>query len=164
MNGFDLIILATLALFAAFGAWRGLLGEAVSLLTWVLAVALGWIFAAPVSRLFDDAVADEVLRQLLAFVAIFAAVFTLGAVAAFLLRKSFARRGTLRIANIALGGAVGAARGAVIIIAAFLVAGLTPIPERGWWRESAVAPVFEHMALYVARYIPRDIARHIRYG
>ena len=34
MNGFDLLILAMLALFVALGAWRGLLSEVISLLTW----------------------------------------------------------------------------------------------------------------------------------
>lgn len=164
MNGFDLIILAILGLFVALGAWRGLLSEVISLLTWVLSVALAWFYAAPVSRLFTGLVEDEALRQLLAFTLIFAGVFVLGLVSTWLLHKYFPLKHAFRLANTVLGGLVGAARGAVIVIAAFLVAGLTPIPERAWWRDAAVAPFFERAAIYVAGYIPRDIARHIRYG
>jgi membrane protein required for colicin V production len=164
MNGFDLLILATLALFVALGAWRGLLSEVISLLTWVLSIVLAWFFAAPVSRLFSGAIQDEALRQLAAFALIFFVVFVLGLVTSWLLHKYFPLKRAFRIANAVLGGVVGLARGGVIVIAVFLVAGLTPIPERGWWRDAAFVPFFERAALYVAGYIPRDIAQHIRYG
>ncbi|MEW6331931.1 MAG: CvpA family protein [Pseudomonadota bacterium] len=164
MNGFDLLILAMLALFAVFGAWRGLLSEVISLLTWALSVILAWFYAAPVSRLLTGIVEDAALRQLSAFVLIFAGVFVLGLVSSWLLHKHFPLKRAFRLANTILGSAVGLARGGVVVTAAFLVAGLTPIPERGWWRESAMAPVFERAALYIAGYIPRDIAEHIRYG
>jgi membrane protein required for colicin V production len=164
MNGFDLLILAMLALFAALGAWRGLLSEMISLLTWVLSVVLAWFYAAPLSRLFRGLVEDEALRQLSAFVLIFAAVFVLGLVSSWLLHKYFPLKRAFRLANTMLGGVVGLARGGVVVTAVFLVAGLTPIPERAWWRNAAFAPFFERAALYVAGYIPRDIAEHIRYG
>jgi membrane protein required for colicin V production len=164
MNSFDLLILATLALFTALGAWRGLLSEVISLLTWVLACVLAWFYAAPVSRLLRGMVEDEALRQLLAFVLIFAAVFVLGLVTSWLLHKHFPLKRGFRLANTVLGGLVGAARGGVIVIAVFLVAGLTSIPQRAWWRDAAFSPFFERAAIYVAGYIPRDIAQHIRYG
>jgi len=164
MTGFDLLILATLTIFVALGAWRGLLREAVLMLTWILSGVLAWFYAAPVSRLFDGLVADAALRQLLAFVLIFALVFVLGLVASWFLHKSFPRGRTFRLANTVLGGLVGVARGAVVVIAVFLVAGLTTFPQRDWWRDSAFTPFFERVAVYAAGYIPRDIARHIRYG
>ncbi len=165
MNGFDLLILATLTLFAALGAWRGLLSEVISLLTWVLSVRACLVLSRRRFRgLFRGVVEDEALRQLSAFVLIFVVVFVLGLVSSWLLHKYFPLKRAFRIANTALGGVVGLARGGVIVIAVFLVAGLTPIPERGWWRDAAFVPFFERAALYVAGYIPRDIAQHIRYG
>ena len=106
MNGFDLIILATLALFAVFGAWRGLLSEVISLLTWVLSIVLAWFFAAPVSRLFSGVIEDQALRQLSAFVLIFAVVFVLGLVTSWLLHKYFPLKRAFRLANTALGGLI----------------------------------------------------------
>ena len=164
MNSFDLLIIGILAIFAAIGAWRGLLDELISMLTWVLSVVLAWFYAAPVSNLLKGLVEDDALRQLSAFVLIFVLVFVLGMVASWLIHKYFPAKRAFRLANTALGGLVGAARGAVIVIAVFLVAGLTPIPQRDWWRNSAITPYFERAAVYVAGYIPRDIARHIRYG
>ncbi|HEU5339057.1 MAG TPA: CvpA family protein [Sulfuricaulis sp.] len=164
MTGFDLLIFVTLAIFVAFGAWRGLLREAVSLLTWVLAGVLAWIYAAPVSQFFSEMIADTALRQIFAFVLIFILVFVLGLIASWFLHKSFPRRRVFRLANTALGGVMGAARGSVLLVAVFLVAGLTSFPQRDWWRESTLTPVFERAAVFAAGYIPRDIARHIRYG
>ncbi|MDH5512383.1 MAG: CvpA family protein [Gammaproteobacteria bacterium] len=164
MTIFDLLILATLALFVALGAWRGLLREAVLMLSWILSGVLAWFYAAPASRLFDGLIADAALRQLLAFVLIFVLVFVLGLVASWFLHKSVPRWRGFRLANTALGGVIGAARGAVLVIAVFLVAGLTSFPQRDWWRDSACTPVFERAAIYVAGYIPHDIARHIRYS
>src|SRR3989344_2242243 len=139
MNSFDLLILGIVAIFAALGAWRGLMREVITLLTGVLAGVLAWFYAAPVSQLFKGFMEDAVLRQLFAFVLIFVLAFV-------------------------LGGLIGTARGAVIVIAVLLVAGLTAVPQRDWWRDAAFTPFFERAAVYVAGYIPRDIARHIRYG
>lgn len=164
MNGFDLIILAVVGVFALIGAWRGLLREVISMLTWVLAVVLAWFYAAPVAQIFRGFVQDAALRQLYAFVLIFAMVFVLGFVASWLVHKYFPPKRGLRTANIALGFFVGTARGAVIVVALFLVAGLTSVPQRPWWRDSAFTPYFERAAVYVAGYMPRDIARHLRYG
>lgn len=164
MNGFDLLILGIVGVFAAIGAWRGLLREAISILTWILAAVLAWFYAAPLARIFRGVMQDDALRQLFAFVLIFAVVFILGLVASWLIHKYFPPKRGLRTANIALGFFMGAARGAVIVIAFFLVAGLTAIPQRDWWRGSLCTPYFERAAVYVAGYIPRDIARHLRYG
>lgn len=164
MTGFDLLIFATLAIFVALGAWRGLLREAVSMLTWVLAIVLAWLFAGWAASLFEAWVSELVLRQLLGFMLIFIMVFVLSLVASWFLHKSLPRGRTFRLANTVLGSLVGAVRGAMIVIAVFLVAGLTSIPQRDWWRDAAFAPFFERAAVYVAGYIPRDIARHIRYG
>ena len=164
MNSFDLLIVGFLAICVAIGAWRGLMREVISLLTWVLAGVLAWFYAAPLSRLFKELMEDAAPRRLLAFVLIFILVFMLGLVASWLLHKYFPAKRAFRRVNTALGGVVGAARGAAIVIAVFLVAGLTSIPQRVWWRDSAFAPFFERAAIYAAGYVPRDIARHIRYG
>jgi membrane protein required for colicin V production len=163
MNSFDLIILAILLVFTAIGAWRGLVREIITVLTWVLSCLLAWLFAGTFSGIFKGMVDDPALRQLLAFVLIFIVVFVLGIVASWFIHKHLPGKRGFRIANIALGGVIGAARGAVIVIAVFLVAGLTSFPQRPWWREASFTPYFEHAAIYVAGYMPHDIARHIRY-
>jgi membrane protein required for colicin V production len=164
MNSFDLIILAVVLVFTAIGAWRGLVREIITVLTWVLSCLLAWFFAGTFSGLFEGMLDDPTLRQLLAFVLIFIVVFVLGMVASWFIHKHLSGKRGFRNANIALGGVIGAARGSVIVIAVFLVAGLTSFPQRPWWREASFTPFFEHAAAYVAGYMPRDVARSIRYG
>ena len=164
MNTLDLVILVVLLISAFLGAWRGMVREVISALTWVLSFVLAWLFADALAHLFTKITGEVMLRQLLAFVSIFVGVFVLGMVASWMIHKSMPPKRGLRIANKTLGGVLGAARGAVIVIAIFLVAGLTSFPQRPWWRDSSFSPYFERAAVYVAGYIPRDIARHIRYG
>jgi membrane protein required for colicin V production len=164
MNKFDLIILVVMLVFTAIGAWRGLVREIITVLTWVLSCLLAWLFAGRLSVVFKGMVEDPALRQLLAFVLIFIVVFVLGIVASWFIHKHLPGKRSFRNANIALGGVIGAARGGAIVIAVFLVAGLTSFPQRPWWREASFAPYFERAAVYVASYMPRDVARHVRYG
>ena len=164
MNALDIAILVVLLISTFLGAWRGLVREVISALTWVLSFVLAWFFSNKISHFFTKISDEPMLRQLLAFALIFVVVFALGMVASWLIHKYIPPKRSLRIANKTLGGLIGAARGAAIVIAIFLVAGLTSFPQRPWWRDSSFSPYFERAAVYVAGYIPRDIARHVRYG
>jgi membrane protein required for colicin V production len=164
MNNFDIVIFVILLIFALIGAWRGFVHELITLITWALSIMLAWRFASPLAGLFEGVADDPALRKVLAFVLIFIVVFILGILASWLIHKYLPSKRGFRIANIALGGLFGAVRGGLIVIAIFIVAGLTSFPQRPWWRESTCTPFFERSAVYVASYLPRDIARFIRYG
>jgi membrane protein required for colicin V production len=164
VNGFDLTLLSLLALFSLIGAWRGLVRELVSLLTWVGAAAAAWFFAGDIADLFGAVTREQALQQVLAFAVIFIAVFIVGTMIGVGLHGLVSRSSGMRSANRTMGGMLGLVRGAAIIVILFLVAGVTPYPKRDWWREAALTPTFENMAAYVARYLPQDVARHVRYG
>jgi membrane protein required for colicin V production len=164
MNSFDVVILVILVIFTLLGMWRGLLRELITIVTWILSFVLAWIFAGQASDYLTKVSAEPVVRQVIAFVAIFFAVFMVGTTASWLIHKYLPPKSLFRAANIVFGGLFGAARGAVIVISIFLVAGLTSFPQRSWWRESMFTPYFERAALYVSGYLPSDIARHIHYG
>ncbi|MBI3545766.1 MAG: CvpA family protein [Gammaproteobacteria bacterium] len=125
---------------------------------------MAWLFAGQFADLFKNMVSEPELRQVLAFVLIFVAVFIGGLIVSWLIHKYFPLKRGFRIVNTVLGGLIGAVRGAIIVIVVFLAAGLTAFPQRDWWRQSSFTPYFERAAVYVSSYIPRDIARHIRYG
>jgi len=164
VNTFDIAVLAVLLVFTVIGAWRGFAREILSLLTWAAAIVVGWLFADQAAHLFEGLVDDDVVRHVAAFVALFAAVFAAGMLVNFLVNRFLLKKKPARLANFLAGGLFGALRGAVVIALVFLLAGLTSFPQRDWWRQALLAPYFERAALYVSGYIPRDIARHIRYG
>ncbi len=164
MNYFDIAILAVLLVFAGIGAWRGFVREILSLVTWGASIVVGWVFANDVARLFEGLFDDEVVRRVLGFVAVFAVVFLTGMLITFLVNRYLLKKKGFRFANALFGGLFGAVRGVVVVALVFMLAGLTSFPRSDWWREAALSPYFERVALFAAGYIPRDIARHIRYG
>jgi membrane protein required for colicin V production len=164
MNGFDIALLVVLGVSAAFGAWRGFVREVLSLVSWVLAAVIAWSFADDLGGFFTSLSSEPALRQALAFVLLFIAVLVLGAIASFVVHRAFVKGDFARWPNRLLGGAFGIGRGALIVTIAFLLAGLTALPQRSWWREAALAPYFESVARFASGYLPSDVARHIRYG
>ncbi len=164
MNVFDVILLLVLALFTSIGSWRGFVRELVSFITWIVAGVAAWMLSGPLASLFERVARENELRQMLAFVVVFIAVFAIGMATGFVLHKFVSRSAGLRTVNRVAGGAVGFMRGAVIVVIVFLLAGLTSFPQRPWWREAALALPFERAATFAARYLPSDVARHVRYG
>lgn len=164
MNGFDLLLAAVLIVFVTIGAWRGFVREVLVLLTWVVSVAAAWWSADMVAEHLTSVTEDPGLQHALGFALVFVAVFIVGSVSSLLINRFVLGKSSFWLPNTILGGLIGAARGTAIIVIAFMVAGLTPLPERSWWREATLAPYFERLALATSDYIPRDVARHIRYG
>lgn len=144
--------------------WRGLVRELVSLITWAVAGFGAWIFAGRFASAFESLTRERELQQMLAFAAIFAAIFLSGTVIGLVLHKFVNRSAALRAVNRVTGGALGLTRGVAIVVILFLLAGLTSFPQRSWWREAALAPAFERAAAFASRYLPQDVARHVRYG
>jgi len=164
VNAFDFLLLAVMLAFGITGALRGFVLEILSLILWPLAAFIAWLFADQLAYWFKDMIPDPALRTVAAFAVVFLVVFVLGTIVIFLIHRALPLRGTLRMPNVVLGGVFGLARGAVIIIIVFLVGGITSLPQRPWWRDALLAPYFQDIAVTVSAYLPRDVARHIRYG
>jgi len=164
MNAFDYVMLVVLLAFTVTGAIRGFVLEVLSIVLWPVSALLAWLLADQGAALFESLIGELQLRIVAAFVLIFILVFIVGTVVVYLIHRALPLRGVLRKPNTILGGLVGLIRGGIIIVIAFLVAGITSLPQRPWWRESVLAPHFERVAIAVGAYMPQDIARHIRFG
>jgi membrane protein required for colicin V production len=164
MNSFDLVMIVVLIAFAITGALRGFVLELLSLVLWPSAAFVAWLFADDGAEFFRSLISDAHLRVVAAFVAVFLIVFIIGTIVVYFIHRALPLRGIFRKPNAMLGGVVGFVRGGIIIVIVFLVAGITSLPQRPWWRESLLAPQFQKVAVAVSVYMPRDIARHIRYG
>ena len=116
------------------------------------------------SAALEKSLADPVARMLLAFVLLFVLVFIVGMVASKTLHKMVEATPVLKGSNRLLGGLAGAGIGVVVVVFVFMLAGLTTLPDNGWWRHSMFAPYFESLAILARDLLPTDIARHIRYS
>lgn len=163
MNVFDYVLLGIVVGFTLIGLLRGFVREMLSLALWPLAAVVAWIFANDVAA-YLTFLANSTVRRVAGFSIIFIVVFVIGALLIGLILRKLSPSGALQVPNMLLGGIVGAARAGVIVTIVFLVAGITPLPQRSWWTQSLLAPYFEHAARTVSEYLPEHVARDIGYG
>ncbi|OGI69189.1 MAG: hypothetical protein A2W18_03005 [Candidatus Muproteobacteria bacterium RBG_16_60_9] len=164
MNAFDYVMIVVLAAFCITGAIRGFVLEALSIVLWPVTAFVAWLLADQFAPLFKSLIGEPQLRIVAAFMLVFLVVFVIGTIIVYLIHRTLPLRGALRRPNVILGAAVGLLRGGIIIVIVFLVCGITSLPQRPWWRESLLAPHFQKVAVAVGRFMPADIAKHIKFG
>ena len=164
MNSFDVVLILVLIAFLAIGILRGMVREVLSLAVWTVAALVGWLFADSIESSLKGLFDDRNTRRVLAFIFLFAGTWVAGGIGAYFLNRALSTMRILQLPNMVLGGIIGVARGVMLIVIVFLFAALTSLPQRPWWKDSAIAPVFERVVVSIGQYLPRDIARHIRFG
>jgi len=136
----DWVFVAVLAVSFLVGAWRGLVYEVLSVISWIAAFivaqwlapeAAGWL---PVDR------APEAGRYAMGFIVVFIAVVFAGALLAWLTKKLIEAVG-LRPVDRTLGAAFGLVRGAILLMAVAVVVNMSPARSAVWWTESKGAGV-----------------------
>ncbi|NPC57326.1 CvpA family protein [Caenimonas soli] len=140
MVALDWVFLAVLAASLLLGAWRGLVYEVLSVISWVAAFILAQWFAPKAAALLPMGSAGEAMRYAAGFVVVFIAVVFTGGLLAWLTKRLVEAVG-LRPIDRALGAAFGLIRGAVLLLALAVVINMTPLKRGEWWAESKGADV-----------------------
>ena len=156
----DLGILVLILLSAIIGLIRGFVKEALSLVTWIAAAGLAFLYEAKLADQLPFVVQSEVVRRVITFAVIFFVVLVLGAIINHLISTAVSSIGLGGLDHI-LGGALGVLRGGLIITLLVLLMGLTPFPKQAWWKDSIFMPWFENSALLVKQMIPQDISNYL---
>lgn len=134
----DLVFGAILLLSLLLGIWRGLVYEILSMVNWVVAFVLAQWLAHDIALKLPMEGAADGIRYAAGFAVVFIlAVFAGGLVAA-VVKKLLTAVG-LQPVDRALGAAFGLARGVVMVLAATVVIGMTPLKAGAWWQESVGA-------------------------
>lgn len=165
MTAFDYVVLAVMAVSLVAGMWRGLVSEVLALVAWVAAFLAASQVApafAPELARWTDMLRDPGLAGVVAFVAVFVVV-----IFAFALLRTV-MRGLLRVAGMgaadrALGGLFGLARGALVVLFAVGLGGLTAFPQQDWWRRALLAGPLETTVVAMKPWLPQSVAGRIRY-
>ena len=140
MVALDWVFLAVLAASLLLGAWRGLVYEVLSVISWVAAFILAQWFAPQAAALLPMGGSGQAVRYAAGFVAVFIAVVFAGGLLAWLIKKMVEAVG-LRPIDRTLGAAFGLLRGAVVLLALAVVINMTPLQRGEWWTESKGADV-----------------------
>lgn len=146
MNIVDYLLIAILVISVVIGAMRGLLREAVSFASWILALVLAWHFGPSLEPHLGDWVAQyPQARTWLARSIIFLFVLLIGAAVAGLLGH-FVRLSLFSGLDRFLGAVFGVLRGLVAIGVLVILAQLLRLSSEDWWRESMLMPHAERVA------------------
>lgn len=162
MATFDWVVLAIVGVSALIGAWRGLIGEALAILAWVLAILAAWLFGASVGAALFSAISDPAFRTAAGFGAVIALVLVAMAIFKMLLRKILQALG-LSLTDRMLGLVFGFIRGVAIVLLMVMVGGLTSAPRMSWWQEAKLSPPLEIVVMAARPMLPPELAKRIHY-
>ena len=139
MIAVDYIILAIIVISAIMGLVRGLLREAVAVITWFLAIVLAWSFASTLEPHLGGVLAGSPLRIWAARTIIFVGILLLGGAVAVILGH-YVRVSMFAGMDKFLGLVFGVIRG-VIIVGAFTIAvQALRMDEDESWKRSRLMP------------------------
>ena len=162
MGWLDLLILGVILLSTLISLVRGFVREAFSLAIWVLAFWVSWEFFRDLEVPLRAWVASPTARLGIAFAVVMVATVTVGGLVKYVIIQLVERiglSGTFRL----IGLVFGAARGVLLVAVLVLLAGLTPLPEEGFWVGSTLVGYFEELALWLRDLLPPEIAERFRY-
>lgn len=162
MTWLDYAVLGVMGISVAWGVWRGLVREVMSLAGWVIAFLAANLFAAPLAETLPASLSPAELRVLVAFVGIFILSLAVTSLAGLLLSKMIKAVG-LGSLDRTLGALFGIARGLVIVLAFALLAGLTRLPLHPIWKESVAGPLLGRAALALKPWLPPAFGERLRY-
>ena len=162
MNWADYFIIGLIGLSILVSLWRGFIKEALSLATWVLAFVVALTFSDPLAALLEPWVSLPSARAALAIGILFILVLILGGLVGYLAGQLVQKTGLSGTDRI-LGTVFGMARGIIIVAVMVLLAGLTAVPQDPWWDESQLMPHFERVALWLADFLPDDVADSVKF-
>ena len=137
-NQVDIVILIITVLSSAFGLWRGLIKEVLSLLTWIAALLVSRVYSEPLAGLMTGMIENDGIRYVSAFAILFFIVMMFGTFLNSLLSKLLSVTG-LKLADRLLGAGFGVARGVIIVLVIMFIASMF-VSETELWQQSQLVP------------------------
>jgi membrane protein required for colicin V production len=157
----DYCIIGIIGLSGLIGLARGLIREVFSLFAWGAAVWIGLHYSAHVAVYFEKSLPLPSARFAAAFAILFVGSLMLAGLLSFILTRLVQGTG-LGGTDRLLGLVFGLGRGVLVVAVLILLAGVTPLPQDPWWKESKLIPPFQSLAFWLRGQIPSDYAGRIR--
>jgi membrane protein required for colicin V production len=159
----DYVIIGVVALSAVISLLRGFVREALSLVTWIAAFWIAWLFFRELAVQLEPWIEVPSVRLGAAFFILLLASLVLGGLVGYLAGKLVDKTG-LSGTDRLIGALFGTARGMVLVAIMVLLAGLTSLPKDPWWQESLLIPQFQDLAVWLQSLLPPDLAEKFNYA
>ncbi len=163
MTVFDYVVIGVVGLSLAFGLWRGVVGEIISLLAWVVGIFAAVEFGGSVGQGVFAGIADPAIRMLAGCVLIFVGVLVVMSLLRMAVRSMVKALG-LSVSDRLLGMVFGLARGLLIVMLLVGLGGMTAAPKQAWWKEATLSPPLETAVMVARQWLPDDLAKRIRFS
>lgn len=163
MTGLDYAVFGILAISILLGFFRGVVGELIALAAWALAFFAAREFSSTVAHDFLSPIGDPTIAQALAWGLVFIATLIVMGIGKLAL-STMIRMVGLGFVDRFFGMIFGAIRGALIVLFLSVLASMTAIPNQPWWKNATVAPPLQAAILFIAPWLPADVAKRIRFN
>lgn len=163
MTVFDYVVIGIVSLSLLFGLWRGVVGEILALVAWVLGVFAAIEFGAAVGQGIFAGIADQSLRTLAGCVVVFIGVLVAMSLVRLVVRNMVKALG-LSVSDRLLGMFFGLARGVLVTMVLVGLGGMTSAPKQPWWQDAMLSPPLETAVLVARQWLPDDLAKRIRFS
>ena len=163
MNTADIIILAVLALSMLFGLMRGFVAEVISLICWIAAFWVAWMFGDTIAAWYGQWLHQPTARVVAGYLTCFLGVIAVGSLVGWAFAKLM-RGGVLSGGDRFLGMLFGFARGVLLVLVVVWVLAFTPAPRETWWRTSQLLPLFVQGTGVISQHVPPDVTQTVETG
>jgi len=140
-NWADALILSIIVISSLISLSRGFVKEALSLVTWIVAAVIAWMFGGSLAHHFQPYIDTHSIRVITACAILFLVTLLIGALVNFLITQLVRATGLTGTDRL-LGMVFGAARGLVLVIILIGLLSLAPVEHDAWWQQSTLIPHF----------------------
>jgi len=152
VNGADYLFVVILMASLAVGALRGLVREAISLLTWLVGLWVAWHYAYLLDPYLGGALGAPGLREWIARILLLVVVLLLGATIGAIVGYFLDRSTSVKVTDRLLGVGFGLVRALVIIGIFVMVCRGLDLDGESWWKRSRLMTYAEQVADLLERY------------
>ncbi|MFZ3183554.1 MAG: CvpA family protein [Pseudomonas sp.] len=137
----DWAIIAIIVISCLISLKRGFVKEALSLVTWIIAGVVAWMFGGALAQHLTDFIEMPSARIIAGCAILFVATLLMGALVNFLISELVRVTG-LSGTDRFLGMVFGGARGALLVVVLTGLLSLAPVQQDPWWQQSSLIPHF----------------------
>lgn len=149
MNFIDYLILAILLLSLFLGYFRGFLGEAISLISWLGGLWLAWHYAHLVEPHLGGLIAEPPLSTWAARAMLLLAVLVTGWIISGIVSYFATQSGISLMLDRLLGILFGTIRGMVLVAIIVMLGKQVRLDRTDWWQDSRFMPIAAEVSGWV---------------
>lgn len=159
-NWIDYTIVAIIAFSVLISVMRGFVREVVSLVIWVVAIVVSFIFYQYIAGLLVNIIHNDSVRLVISFVGLFLVTLIVGMLINYLIGQLVSNTG-LSGTDRVLGIIFGIVRGVIVVVILLMIAGLTPLSKEEAWQKSVLIPHVVPLEQWLKNILPDSVQSHL---